>query len=144
MPACGAVKGLGEVAAHVKAAAMQIAEEFNICRIGGRASTGHINGSDHYTGLAIDCMVLQDKAKGDAVAAYAIAHKAAWNVKYVIWYRRIWQDGNWTHYVGTSPHTDHVHISFNGTPGTGGTSAATSDNAGCVGQFLELLKKATP
>lgn len=136
------IKGLGDVAPHVAAAALEIAQRYDVWNIGGRATSGHINGSDHYTGHAIDVMVYKDKAKGDAVAAYAIAQHERWNVKYVIWYRRIWENGKWTNYVGTSPHTDHVHISFHKQAGTGGTATTPNDletNAGCVGKFIELL-----
>lgn len=31
--------------------------------------------------------------------------------KYVIYNRRIWQDGSWHAYSGSDPHTDHVHLS---------------------------------
>lgn len=31
--------------------------------------------------------------------------------KYVIFNRRIWQDGHWSDYGGDNPHTDHVHLS---------------------------------
>jgi hypothetical protein len=31
--------------------------------------------------------------------------------KYVIYNRRIWQNGKWTDYDGSDPHTNHVHLS---------------------------------
>ncbi|TLF52695.1 hypothetical protein FE391_43345 [Nonomuraea sp. KC401] len=37
-------------------------------------------------------------------------------IMYIIWNRRIWQDGSWAPYNGASPHTDHIHFSF-GWPG---------------------------
>jgi hypothetical protein len=133
-----ATKGL---VPHAAQAATEIATRYHVANIGGRASSGHINGSDHYTGHAIDVMVYADKAKGDAVANYSIAQKERWNVKYIIWYRRIWQEGKWTDYVGASPHTDHVHISFNKEAGSGGTApgGAQSDLDGCVGTLLTAL-----
>lgn len=141
--ASGTVRGLGDVAPHVKAAAYEIAQKFNVWNIGGRATSGHINGSDHYTGHALDVMVMSDKAKGDAVTAYAIAQKERWNVKYVIWYKRIWENGQWTHYVGSSPHTDHVHISFHKAAGSGGSavdtgSGSTSDLRGCLSKLVGM------
>lgn len=76
--------------------------------------------SDHPKGLAIDNMVGSDKAKGDAIAAYAVANASRLGITYVIWYARIWEPGKgWQPYHhpsgGTSPtqlHMDHVHISF--------------------------------
>lgn len=144
-----AIRGLGDVAPHVKAAAEEIAAKFNVTNIGGRASAGHISNSDHYTGHAIDVMVLKDKAKGDAIAAYVIANAARLGVKYVIWYKRFWEpsEPQWVVYVvppGGSAHYDHVHISFNSQPGTGGSpvessASGLSDNAGCLSLIQKVL-----
>lgn len=128
---------------HVRAAAAEIRDKFGITNIGGFATTGHISNSDHYKGLAIDVMTT---IKGQAVADYAIAQATRWNVTYIIWNRHIWEKGKWTPYVGTSPHTDHVHISFSATAGTGGS--ATGDNttinssvdpSGCLKKLLDLF-----
>lgn len=144
-----AIRGLGDVAPHVKAAAQEIADKFNVSNIGGRASSGHISGSDHYTGHAIDVMVYKDKAKGDAVLQYAFSNWARLGIKYAIWYRKYYPQPNKAEpYIGPSPHTDHVHLSFNKQPGTGGaaidtlTGGDSSDPLGCVGQFIDLLNKA--
>lgn len=137
------IRGLGAVQPHVKAAAEEIAAKFQIYNIGGKATSGHINGSDHYVGLAIDVMTYADDVKGMAIWNYAITNADRLGVKYVIHDRKIWQAGKITPYVGTSPHTDHVHISFHKSPGTGGapvdSSAGTSDADGCLGQFVKLL-----
>jgi hypothetical protein len=73
---------------------------------------------DHGTGTAVDCMV-SSRATGDAVAAYVIEHARQLNVKYVIWYQRIWmpQTGTWRTMEDrggvTANHMDHVHVSVN-------------------------------
>lgn len=128
---------------HVRTAAREFRDKFSITNIGGFATSGHIPGSDHYTGLAIDVMT---SIKGQAVADYAIANAARLGIKYVIWNRHIWQNGKWTNYTGTSPHTDHVHISFNGSAGSGGApvdngSSASSDSGpqGCLKALLNMF-----
>ncbi|MFC8503488.1 hypothetical protein ACFUC1_14085 [Pedococcus sp. NPDC057267] len=73
---------------------------------------------DHGTGNAVDTMV-GSKAQGDAVAAYVMAQAAELNVKYVIWYQRIWypSSGTWKLMSDrgspTANHLDHVHVSVN-------------------------------
>ena len=130
---------------HVQAAAKEISEKFGITNIGGFATTGHISNSDHYKGLAIDVMTT---VQGQAVANYAQANAARLSITYIIWNRHIWdsRDGKgWVAYNGTSPHTDHVHISFFPTPGDGsapvdsvqGDGASTQD--GCLQLLLDLF-----
>ena len=92
--------------------------------------------SDHATGNAIDIFsgnfgvraTGQDKIDGDALAAWAVSNADALQVKYVIWYRRIWTawkaSQGWRDcatpgescYGGddiVAAHYDHVHISVN-------------------------------
>lgn len=127
---------------HVRAAAKEISEKFGITNIGGFATSGHIPDSDHYKGLAIDVMTT---IKGKEISDWVIANAARLGVKYIIWNRHIWQNGKWTNYTGTSPHTDHVHISFNATPGTGGTTVdsgtSTTDSGpvGCLQHLIDLF-----
>lgn len=98
---------------------------------GGQADgseTGHIPGSDHYTGNAADCTAGRygvraagsAKKTGDAVAAWAVGHAAELHVSYIIWYARINTGSGWTGYCDqldpscsgvTYEHFDHVHIS---------------------------------
>lgn len=33
-------------------------------------------------------------------------------VMYLIWNKRIWSYGSWREYTGSSPHRDHIHVSF--------------------------------
>lgn len=131
------ITGLGQVQTHVRAAAEEIAQRFGIFNIAGFASSGHITNSDHYLGLALDAMT----TNGGPIANWAIQNAERLHVKYVIWNRQIWQNGKWSAYTGTSPHTDHVHISFYGIgQGTGtdnltGTSTA-NPLSGCIGQLF--------
>lgn len=102
---------LGAVKSHVETAAYEIGPMFNITRIIGKVAGVF----DHPRGLALDLMTT-DQAKGDALAAFAISNASRLKITYVIWYRRIWSvaraSEGWRSYVGVSPHTDHVHISF--------------------------------
>jgi hypothetical protein len=115
---------------HVRAAATEIKSRFGISNIGGFATSGHITNSDHYTGLAIDVMT---SLQGQAVADWAQANAKRLSVKYIIWNRKIWDvrdNKGWVPYHGTSPHTDHVHISFFAAPGDGSAPVDTFTAAG--------------
>lgn len=76
---------------------------------------------EHDTGHAIDVMVYDDKALGDAIAAWAQAHASELNLYDVIWYDRIWTpvraSEGWRDYGDhgspTANHMDHVHIGTN-------------------------------
>ncbi|WP_432828283.1 coiled-coil domain-containing protein [Dactylosporangium sp. CA-092794] len=57
-----------------------------------------------------------DKTYGDSLAAWAIANAKNLGIKYVIWYKRIWQPSSgWKSYGGdgtpAGDHYNHVHIS---------------------------------
>lgn len=128
------LSGLGNVQPVARNAAEEIARTFNIFTIGGYRATGSVPDSDHPKGLAIDVMT----TSGDAIANWAINNASRLGVKYVIWNRRIWQNGSWTTYSGPSPHTDHVHISFYGSANStdNATNTSLSTNAGCLGKLL--------
>ncbi|AEV86816.1 hypothetical protein ACWT_5798 [Actinoplanes sp. SE50] len=81
---------------------------------------------EHPLGRACDFMMTSggeatgaEKARGDAMAAWAVANADRLGLKYVIWFRRIWtrRTGSWQPYqtiAGNDPsgwHTNHVHIS---------------------------------
>lgn len=113
---------LGAVKPHVKVATEQLGARFGIRTIYGWAPGKY----DHPKGLASDFMINNlpnGRAVGDALAAYVVANAASLSVTYVIWYRRIWSlaraSEGWRPYVGDSEHTDHVHVSFSETPGSG-------------------------
>ena len=70
---------------------------------------------DHGSGNAVDAMV-SSRSAGDAVAAYVMAHAGELNVKYIIWYQRIWYPGSGWKAMSdrgsfTANHMDHVHVS---------------------------------
>lgn len=111
---------LGKVQPQTQAAAELINQRFPGHTIGGWRATGSVANSDHPKGLAIDIMT----NNGDPIAAWIIANATNLNINYLIWNRRIWQNGNWQPYNGPSPHTDHVHVSFNA---GGNVSNVTSD-----------------
>lgn len=104
---------------HVEAAGKEIGGKFNVGTIYGLGARP--NASDHPFGLALDFMVGNDRAKGDAVTAYTLANASRLAVKYVIWWERIWNpSAGWRPYSGASPHRDHPHVSFLATPGPNG------------------------
>lgn len=100
---------------------------FGVTDIGGYCpggcTTGHIPGSDHYTGHAIDIMLTPltaaNRALGDHIVGWLVANNQTLAIKYVIWYDHIWQPTTgWQPYThpggGTNPtqrHEDHVHVS---------------------------------
>lgn len=104
------------VSPNTAAAADYWGSKYGIKIIGG-LGPGSVPGSDHPKGRALDFMinnVSRGKARGTALANDIISHYRDWNVKYVIWNRYIWSPGKgWRRYHGPSPHTDHVHVSFN-------------------------------
>lgn len=109
--------GLKGVTPVTSSAANYFGSRYGIKSIGGYREHGSVPGSDHPKGRALDFMInniRNGKATGDALANDAIKNYKQWNVKYVIWNRYIWQPGRgWNKYNGPSPHTDHVHVSFN-------------------------------
>lgn len=140
---------------HVRAAAQEISNRFGITNIGGFATSGHISNSDHYKGLALDVMT---SIKGQQVADFTQQNAARLRVTYIIWNRRIWDSRNgkgWQPYSGTSPHTDHVHISFHptgdavpGQPGTDKPDGFTNPTApgeteaqGCMKLLMDMFTK---
>lgn len=91
----------------------------------GGCITGHVSGSDHYDGHAVDVMILpwhdpQRVAKGKRVVHWLIANAKPLAIKYIIYRKRIWEpDEGWqpyTHPSGvtgnpTLNHMDHIHVS---------------------------------
>ncbi len=104
---------LKKVTANVAKAADYFGSKYGIGSVGGWREHGSVPGSDHPKGLGLDFMT-SNKRTGDALANDLIQNRKAWNVKYVIWNRYIWTPSRgWHKYSGPSPHTDHVHASFN-------------------------------
>lgn len=110
---------LGSVKPWVQSAANLLGNMFGFTNIGGYREHGSVPNSDHPKGLALDFMTLDPK-KAHALIDYVLANLDALGVSYVIYNRQIWTpEKGWHPYTGPSPHTDHVHVSFKATPGTG-------------------------
>ncbi|HEY3546770.1 MAG TPA: SH3 domain-containing protein [Propionicimonas sp.] len=86
---------------------------------GWRASSAY--SSDHPSGRATDNMIpdyKKNKALGDAVAAWAIAHGKELHITYLIWRQRSYtiSRGSWKSMADrgsdNANHMNHVHISF--------------------------------
>lgn len=118
---------LGPVKPHVQAAANLVGPMFAVDDIGGWRAGDTYDYEGHPAGLALDVMVYLDRTTGQAIADYARAHAAELGIKYVIWYRQIWSvdrdSEDWRLMADrgstSANHLDHVHLSFNPTPGTG-------------------------
>lgn len=133
---------------HVRAAAKELSQRFGIppAAISGWRATGSVSNSDHPKGLALDVMM---PLIGNQISTWAINNAARLGITYIIWNRQIWQNGKWSRYSGPSPHTDHVHISFSASPGTGGanvesggeSSTGSGDDpmSGCLKALLDML-----
>jgi phage-related minor tail protein len=77
--------------------------------MGGFATSGHVPGSDHYTGHAFD--VGGTAWTMETMKNWLVANMGALGVKYVI-YNHMYYDANGAvPYTGSNPHTDHVHVS---------------------------------
>ncbi|MDQ2638869.1 MAG: phage tail protein [Actinomycetota bacterium] len=99
-----------------------ISERFGISNIGGyRGEDGF---GEHSTGRALDVMVGNNKAKGDAIRDFALSNAAAMDLKWVIWRRHLYYAGGGGYDMEdrgspTQNHMDHVHI-FSGPAITNG------------------------
>ncbi|NPC95847.1 hypothetical protein [Nocardioides sp. zg-DK7169] len=92
----------------------------------GGVGTGHMKGSTHYDGRAVDIFVRpvspENKVRGWAIAHYLVAQAARLDVQTVIFDGRIWQarrsDEGWRDYDPPAragdrdilEHRDHVHV----------------------------------
>lgn len=93
------------------------------------------DGGRHPQGLAMDYMVNgggdmpsdEQRAVGDEIANWVMVNHEGLGVRYIIWYKKIWQVStfggpveweNWDEYTAgsdvTTHHYDHVHVSFEG------------------------------
>ncbi|WP_226925164.1 M23 family metallopeptidase [Georgenia thermotolerans] len=126
VPAVPASYDLGPVAPHTAAVAAEIGQRFAVAEIGGYRENA-VDSGGHPAGLALDFMVGDDAAKGDAIVDYAIANATRLGIDYIIWRQRIWfaaspQDG-WRlmddRGSPTANHMDHPHINLSPAPGPG-------------------------
>lgn len=110
----------------------EVAAVFGDPPVGGFAangvSTGHMSGSAHYDGRAVDVFVRpvteENRRRGWAIAAYLVAQADRLHIDHVIFDGRIWSSGRrseqrWRDYrvpAGSSgdqdvlEHRDHVHV----------------------------------
>lgn len=144
---------LGAVKPHVAAAANELGTRYNIRTVYGYRRIGSVPNSDHPKGLALDFMT-SSKLIGDALAADAVANSSRLGITYVIWYGRIWTESQgWHGYVGPSPHTDHVHMSFDekvgigdvipvGIPGPGDIAEIAANVRALIGVARDLARVA--
>jgi hypothetical protein len=74
--------------------------------------------NEHPSGKAIDCVIRNAnvKDKVDDMVKWLIKNADEMAIGSIIWYRQQWTSGDrkWVAYTGTNPHTDHVHVFFNG------------------------------
>ena len=119
--------------------------------------------SEHYDGRATDWMLNvrdpRQKAIADSVTAWLSARGGVmarrFGISYVIWNKKVWKEyrpeAGWTAYSGSSPHTDHIHISFSWDGAMGRTSWWTGrattvvDRGPCrvyAGEFAPLYRSA--
>ncbi|WP_231445992.1 phage tail tip lysozyme [Brevibacterium zhoupengii] len=140
---------LGDVKPHVQEAAEVIYDEYDgITGVGGyRSGSTSRDPNGHPAGLAVDFMVplnKDGKALGDDIAKFVIDNHKALNVKYVIWYQRIYNveraDEGWRKMPDrggdTQNHKDHPHVSFQAVPkgnpkdaaGKGGKGGGSDDS----------------
>ena len=106
----GTVDGLQPGTAQLKRI---IQEQFGVADIGGyRAEDGY---GEHSSGRALDVMVGDDTAKGDAITAWAIQNADQIGLKWVIWKQMMHYPGGRTEPMEdrgspTQNHMDHPHI----------------------------------
>lgn len=130
----------------------------------GSARLCHLDGtSEHKEGRAVDWMLSAANpthaAVADSVLGWLTAQQGAnarrLGVMYLIWNRKMWRayapERGWQPYSGSSPHTDHIHISLTWDGALKRTSwwsaAATtaSDQGPCrvyAGQYAPLYTRA--
>lgn len=128
LPSFTAVLGESSDGLVPRAAAVRqlVRDTFGVQEFGGFAREGHIPGSDHYTGHAVDVMLTPlgpaNTALGWRIALYLQSNARALGIKYLIWDARIWSPDRaaegWRPYRhpsgGSNPtllHLDHVHVS---------------------------------
>lgn len=107
-------EGFGGVQPHVAQAGHEIQDIFGVPYVGGYRAG---DPQDHGKGLALDFMVYEDAALGDAVSNHLLANWEHYNLKYIIWQQRINFGSGWQPMEDrgspTQNHYDHVHASFN-------------------------------
>lgn len=128
-PEVGSTLAASGLTARADTVRAEIAARFGNVPVGGFAPggvrTGHMAGSAHYDGRAVDVFVRpiskRNKTRGWAIAHWAVANAARLQIRTVIFDDRIWTAGRdgWRDYDVPSSsrgdlkileHRDHVHI----------------------------------
>lgn len=109
-----------------------IMQRFGISDIGGYRPADKYG--EHSTGRALDVMVGNNKAKGDAVKDFALQNASAIDLKWAIWRQHLYYPGGGGYDMPdrgspTQNHMDHVHI-FSGTGITNGLRGALAGGPG--------------
>lgn len=109
-----------------------IMQRFGISDIGGYRPADKYG--EHSTGRALDVMVGNNKAKGDAVKDFALQNASAIDLKWAIWRQHLYYPGGGGYDMPdrgspTQNHMDHVHI-FSGTGITNGLRGALTGGPG--------------
>jgi hypothetical protein len=104
---------VGVIGAHIQ-------HKFGVTEVAGKA--GRPNASEHPRGLALDFMTNTGNVDGNAIRDYLLTHASDFGVKYVIWQQTYYEPGKAPKDMedrggDTANHRDHVHVSFNDTPG---------------------------
>lgn len=111
--------GLGRVKPFVRDGARFLSCLYDEPTLIGVADRSRV--SDHPRGLALDLMVRGER--GDRIAECALANQDELGVSYVIWEQRVNYGDGWEGMSDrggdTENHFDHVHISFEGSGGSG-------------------------
>lgn len=123
--------GTSGLTARAQLVRRDLTRTFGALPVGGFAaggvSTGHVTGSAHYAGRALDVFVrpvsTTNRRRGWAIASYLVGHAARFDVDHVIFDKRIWSAGTrseqgWRNYdpgdrAGNRTvleHRDHVHV----------------------------------
>jgi hypothetical protein len=77
---------------------------------------------EHASGKAIDCIIASGKkSEVDDMVDWLVKNANEMAIGSIIWHRKIWDSDQktWRNYNGPNPHTDHVHVFFNGKPKPG-------------------------
>lgn len=103
----GWLSGVKQVA---KVAGCDVANRFGVTDIGGLRAGSR----EHGSGKALDLMVGNNRAKGDAIAAYLLANWDALGIQHIIWQQRINYGSGWKGMASrgsaTADHRDHIHL----------------------------------
>lgn len=114
-----AIKGVGwSLDPHLTAIVNTVKKQHPGIEVGTIGDAAHkARKSDHNPDAngvvhAADFMIGSHFSASDAqTLANQLAASGDPKIKYIIYNKRIWENGSWRAYNGSNPHTDHVHLS---------------------------------